>query len=281
MGKETPRGILVGDAALYDSLGHRLLGPFFRGVAADVAATAPEGARILEVGCGPGRLAIRLAAPHGLDVTGLDLDPAMIQRARDNAARASGEDRRPSFIVGDVAALAFPNRSFDVVVSTLSMHHWTDPAAGLNEIARVLRQDGRALVWDFRRGFIPLHGRLPEPAEHAHGTLLHVVSTTPWRWPWRLALTQRVSRVAAVDPAGQSMADPFDEDADIRSHLAALGPAALAELRRILEAPDRTAVLRALTARPTAADLATLIEMADTDEVVRLRLLRAIRDLGV
>ena len=79
------------------------------------------------------------------------------------------------------------------------------------------------------------------------------------------------------------MADSFDEDADIRSHLAALGPAALAELRRILEAPSayRTAVLRALTARPASADLATLIAMADTHEVVRLRLLRAIRDLGV
>jgi hypothetical protein len=78
------------------------------------------------------------------------------------------------------------------------------------------------------------------------------------------------------------IADPFDED-DIRSHLAVLGPAALAELRRILEAPstDRTEILRALTARPVSADLATLIAMADTDEVVRLRLFRAIRDLGV
>ena len=78
------------------------------------------------------------------------------------------------------------------------------------------------------------------------------------------------------------MADS-DEDADVRSHLARLGPAALAELRRILEGPptDRTEILRALTARPTAADLATLIAMADTDEVVRLRLLRAIHDLGV
>jgi hypothetical protein len=74
----------------------------------------------------------------------------------------------------------------------------------------------------------------------------------------------------------------FDEDADIRSHLAALGPVALSELRRVLEAPGpyRTAVLRALTARPASADLATLIAMADTNEVVRLRLLRAIRDLG-
>ena len=60
-------------------------------------------------------------------------------------------------------------------------------------------------------------------------------------------------------------------------------PAALGQLRRIIEGPStyRTEILRALTARPAAADLATLIAMADTDEVVRLRLLRAIRDLGV
>ena len=88
----------------------------------------------------------------------------------------------------------------------------------------------------------------------------------------------------ALAPRARSwpVADPFDEDADIRSHLAAQGPAALAELSGILEAPspDRTEILRALTARPTSADLATLIAMADTDEVVRLRLLRAIRNLG-
>ncbi len=48
------------------------------------------------------------------------------------------------------------------------------------------------------------------------------------------------------------MPDPFDEDADVRSHLAVLGPAALAELRRVLEAPStyRTAVLRRLVAEP-------------------------------
>ena len=200
MGRETPRGILVGDAALYDSLAHRLLWRFFDGIATDVAAVAPAGARILEIGCGPGRLSVRLARDHGFDVTGLDLDPAMIERARANAAEATGEVRRPSFLVGDVASMSFPDRSFDLVVSTLSMHHWADPDAGLSEIARVLRPNGRALLWDFRRGFIPLHGELPEPAARARGTSLHVVSATPWRWPWRLALTERVE---AVPDAGE------------------------------------------------------------------------------
>ena len=94
---------------------------------------------------------------------------------------------------------------------------------------------------------------------------------------------QSVRLAPDVRGYGLSMRDPFDEDADIRSDLAALGPPALAELRRILEAPSpyRTQVLQALMARTTSSDLATLIAMADTDEVVRLRLLRAIRDLGV
>ena len=73
---------------------------------------------------------------------------------------------------------------------------------------------------------------------------------------------------------------PFDEDADVRSYLAALGPFALAELRGVLEDPAyRLRVLRALVARPASRDLATLTAMADTDKIVRLRLLRAIRDL--
>jgi hypothetical protein len=63
--------------------------------------------------------------------------------------------------------------------------------------------------------------------------------------------------------------------------VASLGPAALADLRRVLEGPStyRNEILKALMARPGSDDLATLIAMADTDETVRLRLLRAIRDL--
>jgi SAM-dependent methyltransferase len=193
-GKRVPGGILIGDAARYDMLSHRfLLGSLFERIAADIAAITPDGARLLEVGCGPGRLSILLARRYGLDVTGLDLDPAMIERARANAKRSgNGGKRRPSFLVGDVSSLAFPDRSFDVVVSTLSMHHWADPTAGLTEIGRVLGPNGRALVWDFRGGPVPLHGRLPDPVERAHGSSLRLVSATSWRWPWRLTLMRRI-----------------------------------------------------------------------------------------
>jgi SAM-dependent methyltransferase len=202
-GRAVPGGILIGDTGAYEAMSRLVLGTLFGGIAANVAASVPAGARVLEVGCGPGHLSTRLAR-HGHDVTGLDLDPAMIDRARTNAHRAGGgEERRPSFVVGDVAALPFPDRSFDVVVSTLSMHHWADPTAGLAEIRRVLRPGAPALIWDLRPG-LPFHSQLPDPLEHARGAPLRVVSATPWRWPWRFSIAQRIELVSAAGPPGHS-----------------------------------------------------------------------------
>ena len=64
-GLETPGGIIMGDAARYDALSGFLLGSFYDSVAADIAAAAPTGGRVLDVGCGPGHLATRLARDHG------------------------------------------------------------------------------------------------------------------------------------------------------------------------------------------------------------------------
>ena len=202
-GHQVPGGILIGDAVLYDTLSRLLLSPLVKRIAADVASVAPAGAQVLEVGCGPGHLSIRLARHYGLEVTGLDLDPAMIARARANPHRPeTGDQHRSEFLVGDVAALAFPDRSFDLVVSTLSMHHWADPAAGLAEIGRVLRPGARALIWDFRPGvrphpFGPRHAHIPDPVDHTHNSPLGVVNVTPWRWPWRFTLTQRIELARA------------------------------------------------------------------------------------
>jgi SAM-dependent methyltransferase len=196
--RRVPGGILIADAVVYDVLTGLTLGSLFERIAADVAALAPKGARVLEVGCGPGRLSILMARQHGLDVTGLDLDPAMIERARANAHRlGNGDEPRPSFLVGDVASMTFPDASFDLVVSTLSMHHWDDPSAGLAEIARVLRPGARALIWDLRPGIVPFHVHVPDPVEHTHNSPLQVVSATRWRWPWRFSLTQRTELVRA------------------------------------------------------------------------------------
>ncbi len=192
-GHQVQGGIVMGSASAYDAQTGFLLGSFYRAVAGDVASIASRDAQVLEVGCGPGRLSIGLAGDHGFDVTGLDLDPAMVERARVNAdRRPAGSGRRPMFVVGDVAALPFPNESFDLVVSTLSMHHWSDSTAGLTEIARVLRPSGRALIWDLRAGAVPFHGHISDPVERSQGSPLRILSATPWAWPWKLKLTERI-----------------------------------------------------------------------------------------
>jgi SAM-dependent methyltransferase len=200
MGRRVCGGILVGNAARYDAIAHRLLlRSLFEGIAEDIARVAPEGAHVLEVGCGPGRLSILLSRRHGLRVTGLDLDPEMIELARANADAANGGGGNPSFAVGDVSALSFQDESFDLVVSTLSMHHWTDVTTALSEIGRVLRATGSALVWDLRGGFVPLHGRVPDPASHAAGAALTLARSSAWRWPWKFSLLRRLELVPHLD----------------------------------------------------------------------------------
>jgi ubiquinone/menaquinone biosynthesis C-methylase UbiE len=130
----------------YDRHAGWLFGRFYRAVAADVAAALPDGARVLDVGTGPGRVPAAIAAARpDLHVDGLDPSTEMIEAA---GRRALGE--RVTFVVGDVGALPYPDATFDLVLSTLSQHHWPDRNAGFREIRRVLRPGGIALTYDMR-----------------------------------------------------------------------------------------------------------------------------------
>jgi ubiquinone/menaquinone biosynthesis C-methylase UbiE len=109
---------------------------------------ARAGDRILDVGCGGGYLARLLAAaaaPDGL-VTGVDPSGPAISYAR---RRAPGNC---SFSVGVAQDLDLPDRSFDLVTSTLAVHHFPEAErqAAFGEMYRVTRPGGRLLVADFR-----------------------------------------------------------------------------------------------------------------------------------
>jgi SAM-dependent methyltransferase len=120
------------------------------GVAGETGGAAvPTGPpAILENGPWPGHVGQRLLAllPDAR-WTGLDIDPAMLEAARGRLARANLSDRA-ALVQGDVAALPFEDAAFDLVVSSLSAHHWPDAEAGFREIGRVLRPGGVALVYD-------------------------------------------------------------------------------------------------------------------------------------
>jgi ubiquinone/menaquinone biosynthesis C-methylase UbiE len=134
----------------YDLVAGVLARPLYRRVVADVTDVGlPAGSVVLDVGTGPGRVPRLIAAAcPTVEVEGVDLSPEMIARATSTANTTSTSSLR--FQVGDVAALPFADNSIDLVVSTLSLHHWDDPAAGLNEIVRVLGPAGQAWIYDFR-----------------------------------------------------------------------------------------------------------------------------------
>jgi ubiquinone/menaquinone biosynthesis C-methylase UbiE len=137
-------------AAVYDVAAGMLLGGYYDDIAADCAATLDgvDSPVILEVGPGPGHLAERLLTllPDG-HWTGLDIDRAMLDTAQRRLAD-EGLEARSTIVEGDVMVMPFDDASFDLVVSSLSAHHWPDAAAGFREIRRVLRPGASALVFD-------------------------------------------------------------------------------------------------------------------------------------
>ena len=115
-------------------------------------AELEPGESVLDVGCGTGTLAIA-ATPHvqpAGTVYGIDASPQMIARATRKAAKA----RAPAiFRVAAAEELPFPDDTFDVVLSTLMLHHLPRKTRQqcASEIRRVLKPGGRVLAVDFGR----------------------------------------------------------------------------------------------------------------------------------
>ena len=140
----------------------------------DLARLA-AGNAVLDVGCGTGTLAIastRHVAPTGV-VCGIDASPAMISRARRKATRA-GVD--VDFRIAAAESLPFPDNRFDVVLSTLMLHHLPRKTRqqGAREIKRVLQLGGRVLAVDFGRG--NRRGLLSHFHRHGHVAVKDMVA---------------------------------------------------------------------------------------------------------
>jgi ubiquinone/menaquinone biosynthesis C-methylase UbiE len=173
------------DAARYDRHAGRLGRKLYRKVIADVAAAnLPDGAHVLDAGTGPGRVPMALARAHPTwTVEAIDLEPRMIEYAR-----AQDPEHKVTFTDGDVAALPYPDATFDLIVSSLSQHHWSDVDGAIRELRRVLRPGGELWIYDVR--FVLRH------ATRAAGAAFDSVRkepapTTSWPFPLMARLACR------------------------------------------------------------------------------------------
>ena len=109
-------------------------------------AAGEGGARVLEYGCGPGGFSFELAQAESTRVDGIDISSVGIELAQKRAAELGLSDRM-SFHVMDAEQLEFADSSFDAVFGSGILHHLNLERA-LQEVARVLKSDGRAIFFE-------------------------------------------------------------------------------------------------------------------------------------
>jgi len=172
-------------AALYDALLAPATLSVLEPLLDDVARTAPQGAAVLDVGCGGGQVLAALAARRpDLRLTGVDPTPHLVDAAARRAPSATA-------VHGSALDLPLPDASVDVVLAPFSLKEWPDRARGVAECARVLRPGGRLLVAELHAGAPRVQwqrvidrGRLPHPLASAfvtatlHPVVRRGVSTT-------------------------------------------------------------------------------------------------------
>ncbi len=120
-------------------------GRVHQGVTQVVATLRPAPTRILDIGCGTGAL-LRLLAGRfpAADLIGADASKEMLKMA----CTANPFPERLRFIEAQAEGLPFAESSFDLILSTISFHHWADQSQGLHEAARTLAPGGLFLLAD-------------------------------------------------------------------------------------------------------------------------------------
>jgi SAM-dependent methyltransferase len=181
---------------LYRRWAEPMCAPLHRRIGAEIPI---ERGRLLDVGCGPGRLDRLLAAARPeLEVVGVDASPDMIAQAGRGPALPN-----LSFRIGTSEELSFRDE-FDFAIAVLTFHHWEEPVSGLSGVHRALKPGGRfwifegnpeAPAFELSRDRAPLWGWLPLPiflmrrgirmhgfAEHEiEGSVREAIAQSPFR----------------------------------------------------------------------------------------------------
>ena len=150
-----PRTLSVGEVeqldpyAFFAVLGKRVIHPGGRAATDELIRRADFRADqwVLDVGCGVGTTAIRIARGFGASVAAVDIDPLMLERAADNVKRA-GLSEKVAVEHGDICNLRFTAGSFDRVVAE-AVTMFVDRSRAARELVRVCKPGGRVLATEF------------------------------------------------------------------------------------------------------------------------------------
>ena len=145
-------GIPGPGAKIYSTVvaGSPIMQDFYREVTGEIASKVSSG-RILDIGTGPGYVPIEVArASQNVEIKAIDISSAMVMIARQNAEDAE-LSQRVQFECGSAEHIPYRDRYFDLVVSTLSFHHWANRIECLKEIHRVLKTGGEAWIYEIRK----------------------------------------------------------------------------------------------------------------------------------
>lgn len=154
---------------------------------------------VLDLGCGTGVVARAVARRAGFTgrSTGVDQSPVFIETAR-RLAIEEGLGDRVEFHVGDAHALAYPDRSVDVVIAHTLISHVTDPLTVLKEAARVIRQPGIIAIFDGDYASLTFACSDPELGK----TMDEALRTTVFTNPRVMLHLPRLLREVGLEPAG-------------------------------------------------------------------------------
>ncbi|HEY1488134.1 MAG TPA: class I SAM-dependent methyltransferase [Micromonosporaceae bacterium] len=140
----------------------------------------PAGATVVDVGCGTGRAlpALRRATGDGGTVIGIDVTPEML-----SVAGLQCDDARHHLVLADARHLPLASASVDVIFAAGLIQHLPDPGAGLAELARITRPDGKMIIFhpSGRAALAARHGRTLQPDEPLNRpNLVRLLSGAGW-----------------------------------------------------------------------------------------------------
>jgi ubiquinone/menaquinone biosynthesis C-methylase UbiE len=142
----------------------------FERLAQELARDLPTNARVLEIAPGPGYLCIALAKLGPYKITGLDISQSFVQMAAESARREGVTAR---FIHGSASDIPLEDGLFDLIVCRAAFKNFTEPLKALNEMHRVLKPQGRAVIIDLRKD-----ASWQEVEAYVDG--LHLSATNTW-----------------------------------------------------------------------------------------------------